>query len=368
MKTNNLKDAFKRLILSNADDPGELIDEIKGHLSAMEPPKKISLHRGKVKSVKKIRKAEDEYVYDIGMKNESKPWYFGNNILIHNSIYFSAYPALRDDIESGKMEWNKEICIQLYDTISDELNDSFPGFMKRAFHCPEEYGSLIRGGRELVASKGLFITKKRYALLVYDQEGERKDVAGKPGKIKAMGLDLKRSDTPKAIQDFLNKILTDVLTGASKDDIIDQVMEFKRQFEGKRAWEKGTPKRVNNLTKFVAAEQREGRTNMPGHVRAAMNWNTLRAMHGDNHSLEIVDGMKTIVCKLKANPMEFTSVGYPTDQAHLPEWFTSLPFDDSLMESAIIDQKLDNLLGVLNWDIVTMTDTKSTFQSLFNFD
>ena len=34
-----------------------------------------------------------------------------------------------------------------------------------------------------------FITKKRYAMLVFDNEGKREDVDGKAGKIKAMGLD-----------------------------------------------------------------------------------------------------------------------------------------------------------------------------------
>jgi hypothetical protein len=33
----------------------------------------------------------------------------------------------------------------------------------------------------------LFITKKRYAVLIYELEGNRMDVNGKPGKVKAMG-------------------------------------------------------------------------------------------------------------------------------------------------------------------------------------
>ena len=84
----------------------------------------------------------------------------------------------------------------MYDKIAQEVNGSFKAFMTKAFHTPSTRGEVIRAGRELVASKGLFITKKRYAVLYYDKEGERVDVAGKEGKMKAMGLDLKRSDTP----------------------------------------------------------------------------------------------------------------------------------------------------------------------------
>jgi DNA polymerase elongation subunit (family B) len=288
-----------------------------------------------------------------------------------DSVYFSAWPAIKAEVEAGTMEWNKDICVQLYDTIADGVNESFPGFMERACHCPREMGAIIKGGRELVAYKGLFIKKKRYAVLIYDMEGKRLDTDDKPGKVKAMGLDLKRSDTPKVVQDFLSEILLDVLTSdgeEARQKVIDKVRDFKIAFKERPAWEKGTPKRVNNLTKYTAAEAKEGRANMPGHVRAAMNWNTLKRMHGDNYSTGIVDGMKTIVCKLKDNPLGYTSVGYPTDEAHIPQWFKDLPFDQDLMETTIVDQKVENLLGVLEWKIAESTDIKSTFDSLFTWE
>jgi DNA polymerase elongation subunit (family B) len=285
-----------------------------------------------------------------------------------DSCYFTAWPAVKDDVESGRMEWNKEICVQLYDSIADQVNASFPAFMERACHVPRANGELIKGGRELVASKGLFIKKKRYAVLIYDLENNRLDTHSKPGKVKAMGLDLKRSDTPKIVQDFLSELLTAVLTGAPREEIYDRVREFKIAFQDRPAWEKGTPKRVNNLTKYGKEEERLGRANMPGHVRAALNWNNLRRMHSDNYSIAIVDGMKTIVCKLKDNALGYTSVGYPTDETHIPQWFKDLPFDDDLMEATIVDQKVENLLGVLGWDIPSHTDIATTFDSLFSFE
>ena len=284
-----------------------------------------------------------------------------------DSVYFSAWPVIKDDVEAGRMEWNREICVQLYDTIADSVNDSFPAFMERACHCPRDMGAIIAAGRELIASKGLFIKKKRYAVLIFDMEGVRLDLGGKIGKVKAMGLDLKRSDTPKVVQDFLSELLTMVLTGSGKEDVIAKVRDFKLLFTERPAWEKGTPKRVNNLTKYTAEEARLGKANMPGHVRAAMNWNNLRRMHSDNYSMQIVDGMKTIVCKLRDNPLGYTSVGYPTDESHIPDWFKELPFDDADMESTIVDQKVENLLGVLGWNIEEHTQIKTTFDSLFDW-
>jgi DNA polymerase elongation subunit (family B) len=284
-----------------------------------------------------------------------------------DSCYFSAWPVLRADVEAGRMAWSKETCIALYDSIAEQVNQSFPGFMERAFHVPREMGEVIRGGREVVASKGLFITKKRYAVMIIDKEGRRVDVNGSPGKVKAMGLDLKRSDTPKIIQDFLSEVLNDVLTGVTRDAVIEKIRDFKYAFAERPGWEKGSPKRVNNLTQYSKKEEREGRANMPGHVRAGMNWNTMRRMNSDNYSMQIVDGMKAIVCKLRPNALGWTSIAYPTDELHLPQWFRELPFDDAEMEATVVDQKIENLLGVLDWDLVSATNTENTFQNLFDF-
>jgi DNA polymerase elongation subunit (family B) len=284
-----------------------------------------------------------------------------------DSCYFSAWPVVKKEVEEGRMEWSKETAIALYDGIAEQVNQSFPGFMEQAFHCPREMGSVIKGGREVVASKGLFITKKRYAVMIIDKEGKRVDTDGKPGKVKAMGLDLKRSDTPVVIQTFLSDILHDVLTGAGKEQVVEKIREFKYAFKERPGWEKGSPKRVNNLTMYGKKEEREGKANMPGHVRAALNWNNLRKMNGDNYSLQIVDGMKTIVCKLKSNALGWTSIGYPTDELQLPAWFKELPFDDAEMEATVIDGKVDNLLGVLDWDLASATNTDNTFQTLFEW-
>ena len=120
------------------------------------------------------------------------------------------------------------------------------------------------------------------------------------------------------------------------------------------------------MTKYTAAEEKQGRANMPGHVRASMNWNRCREIYGDKFSLPILDGAKVIVCKLKNNPLGYTSVAYPVDELRIPQWFQELPFDNDAMEETVLDGKLDNLIGVLNWDLKSTTQS-STFNSLFEF-
>lgn len=280
-----------------------------------------------------------------------------------DSCYFSAYPIYKQQIARNEIEWTRDKIVELYDTVADEVNDTFPGFMNQAFNCPTNYGEIIKAGREVVASKGLFITKKRYAVLIYDKEGKRKDLNGELGEIKAMGLDLKRSDTPEFMQKFLEQILLMVLNGQDKQDVIDAINEFRTKFKERPGWEKGTPKRVNNLTKHTEVFEKTGKCGV-GHAMAAINWNRFKKAHSDQRSMDITDGMKVIVCKLKSNPMGITSIAYPTDELRLPEWFKELSFDNAAMEATIIDNKVDNLIGVLDWDI-SASDQKTSFDMLF---
>lgn len=295
-----------------------------------------------------------------------------------DSAYFSATPILKDQIDKGEINWDKDTIIKFYDAVCEEVDGSFTGYMSKAHNCPERFGKIIAAGREIVGVSGIFITKKRYAILVYDDEGYRTDYEynedgsrmydnpTKPGKIKAMGLDLKRSDTPKYMQDHLSELLLLTLTGKSEQEVIDRIIEIRKEFRDMQSWDKGTPKRVNNLTNHTAIYNKTGKCGV-GHAKAAINYNKLRKMHSDSYSLEIADGMKTMVCKLKDNPMGMTSIGIPTDEHRIPQWFKELPFDDEAMEHAIITKKVKNLLGVMKWDLDSALDN-TTFTSLFSFD
>jgi DNA polymerase elongation subunit (family B) len=284
-----------------------------------------------------------------------------------DSCYFSAFNTLKGQIDSGELSWDKDLCIQLYDSIADETNQSFPSFMERAFHTPRKNGEIIKAGRELIGDRSIFITKKRYAINIYDKEGKRKDKEGKLGDVKAMGLDLKRADTPKYVQEFLMDVLKMVIqNGQTREDVIIKIKEFKRGLSEQDSWTKGSPKSVNNLTHHTHVWKKTGKCGV-GHAMAAINWNYLRKLNNDNYSMSIIDGTKVVVCKLKSNPLKMTSVAYPVDELRLPQWFKDLPFDDDLMEQTLVDEKIENLLGVLDWKLRENTDVKTTFDDLFSF-
>jgi len=293
-----------------------------------------------------------------------------------DSVYFTAVPALP---EGETLDMDK--AINLYDHISDEVSSTFPKFLKDTFNVPLEAGQVMQAGREVVGRAGLFITKKRYAIQCLDIEGYQPE----GGKLKAMGLDLKRSDTPEFIQDFLEELLVDSLNGLGEDHIIQKIVEFKEYFKGLEPWKKGMPKRANNVTMYtmkinqqakvpenyrlhkLESVKNEKQNNMvPGHVRGSINWNNLKQANSDQYSLPINDGMKVIVCKLKNNPMGYTSVAYPTDELNLPKWFKELPFDEEGMEESVLDKKIENVLGPMGFNLAKTKESK-TLQQFFEF-
>jgi len=293
-----------------------------------------------------------------------------------DSVYFSAVPSLPADVSL-----DMQSAITLYDHISNTVSDTFPQFMKDSFNVPLKIGSVIKAGREVVGKSGLFITKKRYAIKCLDIEGYQPE----GGKLKIMGMDIKRSDTPEFVQEFLEEILDSALEGMPEKEVIQKIKDFKVTFKELEPWKKGMPKRVNNLTMYTKKYRKQttmkSNTNLykleklkeetenkmiPGHVKASIVWNDLKFANSDQYSLSIMDGAKVVVCRLKNNPMGYTSIAYPTDELKIPQWFKELPFDDEGMESAVLDKKIQNVLGVLGWDLSRANDNE-VMDNFFEF-
>jgi oligoribonuclease NrnB/cAMP/cGMP phosphodiesterase (DHH superfamily) len=62
-----------------------------------------------------------------------------------------------------------------------------------------------------------------------------------------------------------------------------------------------------------------------------------------------------------------TSIAYPVDEPHLPEWFLTLPFDSDSMSAGVVDKKVENLVGCLNWDLSRTQKSHAHLETLFDF-
>lgn len=279
-----------------------------------------------------------------------------------DSVMFSAKKHFIDN--NIEFDWSdKSAIVDLYLAVGGQVSDSFPEFMNKTFNTGLVNGRIIDAGLEIAGSRGLFLKKKRYGILKYWEDGFRLDTNGKPGSLKAMGVEIKRSDTPKFIQNFLEDIFINLLDGGTEEELREKVKSFKRSFKLLEPWKKGSPKAVKNLTNKTSEYMTTGKCGV-GHVLAAINWNKLRKENNDVDSPEVVDGGKTIVCKLLDNQMGITSIGYPIEIAdRLPAWFTSLPFDEVDMEQSVLTQKLENLFGIVDMDLAIHDNLNTTIDN-----
>lgn len=321
---------------------------------------KKEVKRVKIAKIEKVGEIDD-YVYDIGI-DESTPYFFANNILVHNSSYFSVYEAYKacNDPEKNKladvMFEDRDLTIELYNAISKATNDSFPEFMDSRFNTGLENGAIIKAGRENLASYSLFIKKKRYAMNLFEKDNIRLDKNGSTGKLKVMGIEIKRSDTPKMIQDALKTGLTMLLNGMTEKEAIAFFTKFKDELSQKEPWVLGRPSGANAVGHYTDLHYKyiNGKSNIkpriPGAIAGAIAWNEQLVINNEEHIEPIGDESKVVNCKLKQNDYGYKSIAYLSDRTTFPDWFKALPFDTEEMLQGIFYKKIENIFGVLGWD------------------
>lgn len=280
----------------------------------------------------------------------------------------SAYYTLEQYLEERNVVMsldNTDEIVKIADDLGDRINDSFGAFMSNDFLISEERGTIIRAGRETVADHGLFghDVKKRYALHVIDNEGKRVD------KMKVMGMETRRSDTPKYIQDFLEECLEDVVKNLKGfEDIKEKVEKYRDEvFHKLDPWKRGSPCRVSNLTVNAQKLENYEKSQMDNvmdvkkptihySVTAANNTNHLMQINDETHWDYLNDGEKIEILELLENPYHMEKVAIRAGEVYVPEWFKKLPFNNAKHEHKLITKKLGNILGVLGWDFAPITD------------
>lgn len=302
----------------------------------------------KIKSITALPPV-DGYVYDVVMEDSDHPYFFANDILVHNSCYF----LTRQD--------NKEDAVKRADEIADIVNGSFPQFMRDTFFCSsEKYDSLIKAGREIVGRRGLFLNaKKKYTIAVVDQEGFS------VSKLKMMGSELKKVDTPKAVQDFLKELMNQILDGQDEKTLEAFVNKSRRSLVIKtdNIIKLGAAKGINNLDTYYAEWSRTEKLGLekcrlPGHVRAAINYNEQAQLHEGTSAKLLNSGDKGLIFYLLPNEYNLKAIAIPIEFDAFPKWFDQyFKVDRKLTESKMIDSKIEGIYGALKWEIPTPTKT-----------
>lgn len=274
---------------------------------------------------------EDDWVYDIEMVDQSRPYFYGNGILVHNSVYFLTHTE------------NTADAILVADGVAAAVNDSYKEFMQTNFLCSDGYDGLIKAGREVVSDRGIFVEKKRYFLHLVDVEGKAVD------KIKVMGLDTKKSTLPQEVSDRINKFVTRLLKGETWAQISQSVVDYKTQlYNTTDVMELGLPKGVKGVEEYTSAYANDPKCRLPGHVAASIYYNECLQTHNDTFSGEIYSGMKIKVFYLMGKHGKFKSIAIPSDIEVVPKWFLSeFEVDRAAHVLRLIDRPLENIIKAI---------------------
>lgn len=280
---------------------------------------------------------------------------------VHNTYVTQPIsPVIYGDTDSAYVTVpasSNEEAIEMADIMANYVNDTFVKFMQDKFMCQPGFDSRISAGREIVASYGLFLAKKKYVCKVFDEEGKAVN------KLKSQGSEIKKSDTPKIIQGFLKTVLEMILDGREYSDVEDFIIN-KRDDLIKNATQGdiislGVNIQVNNLSKFYTewknVEQKTGkRVNLPSQVRSAINYNEA-ALHYDGTGAELLNGGdKVKLFYTKPNPWNFNRIAFPADTIRFPKWFLKeFEVDMVLTEEKMIDMKLRGIFDAIQWEIPT---------------
>ena len=298
----------------------------------------------------------------------SGDYYSGPSIIYGDTD--SVYTTLADHVTSNM---KLDDIVELADEIGEAINDSFPHKMKEMFFVPPHLGKIIKAGREVVARRGIFKhhKKKGYALYVVDEEGKRCD------KLKIMGMETQRSDTPKWIQDFLHECVRMVLMdNKGEKEVRDYVSEFREKFYNRDPWTCGSPCRISNLKKMINELELYERGLLPAPprifwaVQAAMNFNNYLEYHMDYEMPPIMDGDKAETFYIDINnntrnPMGFKTVAISVDATFHSDWVKDLPVDMDRAYNKLVRQKVQNVLGMFpEWDL---EPSKNTAEEVFDW-
>jgi DNA polymerase elongation subunit (family B) len=202
-----------------------------------------------------------------------------------------------------------------------------------------------------VASKGIWIGKKMYALIVHDNEGVRYEEPD----LKVMGLALVRSSTPNIVKDPLRKCIEVILNG-EEETLQKYVREVEEMYMKQPHEVICFPRGVNNLAKYTSPSSIYVKAHCPIQVRASLLYNHLLKKHGMTDRQPIQEGSKMKFVYLKEpNTLRENVIGF-TDK--IPAEFDLIRYVDyeTMFNKSFIEplKKLTQPIGWSHKEVATL--------------
>jgi hypothetical protein len=209
-------------------------------------------------------------VYDIEVEDTHN--FFGNDILVHNSVYSEVeyivrrkWPDVTDPNEITQLI--DDFAINVMGPYIDKCYEDLAEYL----NCDV---NLFDMKREAIAQNFIIRAKKNYIMTVYDNEGIR---FADPYH-KMMGIEVVRTSHPMMVREALKEALIMVMNG-NNEDVIEFTHKFREEFMSAPINKIGSPRSINDIEKYtVNGDGRTIKPNMKGlpiQVAAAIKYNQL---------------------------------------------------------------------------------------------
>lgn len=268
-----------------------------------------------------------------------------------DSGYLNIYPVYKKLIEDNNKTLNENERTDFYDILCKGIEkksiEPCIADMAKAFNvfqnCLKMKRETICAGAKKTGYCGFWVAKKRYALLVNDNEGFRYVHP----KLKVMGLSQVQSSTPKVCRDNLQHA-TKLMIEEGEEAVRKYAKEVYTEFINKKDEEIAFPRSVSDVEKYSYHDKPI--KGAPVQSKAAINHNfLLKKFHLETVLQPIRDGDKLKFLYLNQNPYGFDVIGF---KETLPKEFGLNKYinKDMHFEKAF-KKPLTDMMNACGWEL-----------------
>jgi DNA polymerase elongation subunit (family B) len=306
-----------------------------------------------------------KYQKELGTKDDY------NVYIDTDSIYMMAEPLVKHRYPEYKTFDQNRMASEV-NTIAEETQaflNSFYNLLAERFFCIPKEKHRFEIKKEYISKAGFWVAKKRYAQWMILKNGIPCD------KLDVKGLDVVRSSFPKAFQEYMARLLKDILMGKTNEEVNQSLLEFKKGLStlpinkiakggaikelskyDKGRWKKNGGEAIANFEKGT-----------PAHVKAGIAYNRLLKFFECPYKHEpIRDGEKVKWVYLKNNPLGIDTLAFKdyNDPKDILDFINNYIDRDEIYK-AELENKLNDFFGALKWEMASVES--QTAKKFFEF-